>query len=88
MDFEIEMKGKRNVVKCVVVKPVLNSKVGFVRKKGGFRSKERKLKERKPDESLACSLHKRKIEEMLTPLKLQGKEEEGSWSGFRREGTA
>ena len=27
--------------------------------------------------SLACSSHKRKIEEMLTPLKLQGKEDRG-----------
>jgi len=37
-------------------------------------------KEREPEESLAWSLHKRKREEMRTPLKLQGKEDEGSWS--------
>ena len=34
--------------------------------------------------SLACSLHKRKIEEMITPLKLQEKED-GGRPGFRRK---
>ena len=29
-------------------------------------------KEMEPEESLACSFHKRKIEEVLAPLKLQG----------------
>ena len=59
-------KGGRNPVKkernCRLFLCWLRRKMGH--------SKERSL-------SLACILHKRKIEEMLIPLKLQGKEEEG-----------